>query len=324
LGVGIVGSVAATMEAEIVSDTSQDPRYVVDDEFRYSEITVPIVYEGRLLGVIDSEHPDKNFYTREQLEILKIIASMSATKIQQAMVFDHLQIQTEKLKISNNRLLQFAYIASHDLRSPVSNIVTLLSFFDEKKIDSENLLFFNNIKKASKKLQDNLHHLIEMVMDENNLYKRGEAINLCKLLDEVRFGIEKQLEESGAAIEVQFQVQSVIYPSVYLHSIIQNLITNAIKYRSPDRPPVIKVKTRKQGKFTCLSVEDNGRGIDLQKNRFKIFSRLERFDRDVEGKGIGLYLIKTQVEALGGKIEVESELGVGTKFHVYLSPEWKE
>jgi signal transduction histidine kinase len=324
LGVGIVGSVAESMVAEIVNDTSKDPRYIKDDEFRYSEITVPIVFEDKLVGIIDSEHPEKDYYTQDQLEILQTIASMSATKIIQAIVFDHLQVQKEHLKLTNDRLLQFAYIATHDLRSPVSNINSLLSFFDTSKIDGENLFFLEKIKQASEKLQNNLNHLIELISDENKFYKSAETVVFPLLLEEVKQSVSKLLESSETKITAEFKIDSIEYPSVYLNSILLNLITNAIKYSVPGRSPVIEVKTEKVGKFTCLSVNDNGRGIDLSKYRHKIFSRLERFDRDVEGKGLGLYIIKNEVEALGGKIEVDSEIGIGTTFTVFLNNNWKE
>ncbi|HYG37582.1 MAG TPA: GAF domain-containing sensor histidine kinase [Cytophagales bacterium] len=318
LGVGIVGSVGESKVAEVVNDTRLDPRYVVDDEFRLSEITVPIVFEGKLLGIIDSEHPDTSFFTNEHLEILQIIASMSANKIIQANVFESLQYQTERLKISNNRLLQFAYIASHDLRSPASNIVTLLSFLDLSKVGTENLLFLEYIKHASEKLLGNLNHLIEMVTDETNLLQNKERIEVDKLLDEVKQSICREIEISHAVIKSNFKVATIQYPSVYLNSILLNLITNSIKYRSPKRALVIEIKTESIDEFVCLSVKDNGKGIDLNKNKLKIFGRLERFDPESEGKGLGLYLIKLQVEASGGKIEVESEVDEGAVFKVFL------
>lgn len=324
LGAGIVGHVAKTLEAEIVNDTSKDPRYIIDDEVRQSEITVPIVYESKLIGVIDSEHPDKNHYTQDELEILKTMASMCSTKIMQAKVFDYLQMQNEKLKISNDRLLQFVYVASHDLRSPVSNIVTLLSFLDFNKIEGENLTILNNVNNASKKLQGNLLRLIELVTDEDSLYKNNENVSFAKILDEVQFSIEKQILLSEAVIETDLLVADIEFPSVYLHSILLNLITNAIKYKSPYRAPEIMIRTVPAGNYVCLIVEDNGKGIDLEKNRLKIFNRLERFDRDISGKGLGLYLVKGLVEALGGKIEVESELQKGTTFKIYLSTTWKK
>lgn len=323
IGVGIVGYVAETLEAEIVNDTSIDPRYIVDDEARLSEITVPIIYEEKLIGIIDSEHPEKNHYSEDELEILKVIASMSSTKIMQAKVFDYVQIQNEKLKITNDRLLQFVYVASHDLRSPVSNIITLLSFLDFSKIEGENLMLLGNIQKASQKLQGNLQRLIDLVTDEDNLYKNVEKVRFSKLLDEVKFSIEKELNLSEAVIKTDFQVEDIEFPSVYLHSILLNLITNAIKYRSPYRNPEVIVETLPVGRYVCLLVKDNGKGIDLEKNRLKIFNRLERFDRDVSGKGLGLYLVKGLVEALGGKIEVQSELNKGTVFKIYLSTTWK-
>ena len=151
LGQGIVGTVAKTGVAEVISAPSPDPRYIVDDDFRYSEITVPILDGGRLIGVIDSEHPDKKFFTQQHLELLQTIAAMAVTKILHAQAVDKLhsyqrgleeQIaeQTRDLKEhivelrkSNQDLEGFAYAASHDLAEPLRTISSFLQLIQRKE-----------------------------------------------------------------------------------------------------------------------------------------------------------------------------------------------
>ncbi len=148
-GEGIVGTVALNQKAEIINDTRKDSRYILDDNNRCSEIAVPIIYENELLGVIDSEHSDPNFYTKEHLQLLKTIAAMSATKINQIRIEEKLkkhQVNLEKtvnhkteklnqtiqlLHQSNDYLRSFSYAVSHDLKEPLRTIKTYLQLFDK-------------------------------------------------------------------------------------------------------------------------------------------------------------------------------------------------
>ena len=104
----------------------------------------------------------------------------------------------------------------------------------------------------------------------------------------------------------------------YVESVLQNLLSNAIKYRHPDRVPVIALSTQLVDDYVCLTVSDNGLGLDTALYKDKVFTLYQRFHTHVEGKGLGLYLVKTQILALGGKIELESKVGKGTVFKVYF------
>jgi light-regulated signal transduction histidine kinase (bacteriophytochrome) len=131
--------------------------------------------------------------------------------------------------------------------------------------------------------------------------------------------LEPDIKATNATINSDFrQVSSIRTVKKYLDSILFHLINNAIKYRHPDRAPVIVVKTERNDSEISIIVSDNGLGIDMHQFGGKIFSMYRRFHTHVEGKGIGLYLVKTQVEAIGGRIEVESVVEVGSTFKVYL------
>jgi len=129
--------------------------------------------------------------------------------------------------------------------------------------------------------------------------------------------------ETNAEVIADFsRVSSIQSIRPYLDSILVNLISNSIKYRHPHRSPVIKLKTELAGDFIKLTVEDNGLGIDLALCRDKLFTLYSRFHNHVEGKGLGLYLVKTQITAMGGTIDVESELNKSLTFHIYLKAEF--
>ena len=144
---------------------------------------------------------------------------------------------------------------------------------------------------------------------------------LRDMCDAVLLSLGSDLHKCGGTIEVEIPKDLVIYTiKTYSYSIILNLLSNAIKYRNPENRLQIAVKSAatSDGNYVCVSVSDNGLGIDLAQNKEKIFGLYRRFHSHVEGKGIGLHITKTQIERMGGKIEIESALNIGTTFRVYF------
>jgi signal transduction histidine kinase len=131
--------------------------------------------------------------------------------------------------------------------------------------------------------------------------------------------LEKEIEETNTKLIARIDpVRTVYAVAPYVDSIFYNLISNAIKYRDPERQPEVSIETKIENGFVQMTVKDNGLGIDLKKHKSNMFTLYKRFHLHMEGKGLGLYLVKTQIEAVGGKIEVESEQYQGTTFHVYF------
>src|SRR6185436_6697748 len=135
-------------------------------------------------------------------------------------------------------------------------------------------------------------------------------------LTQVKNVLEFEIAESKAVITFNFQqAEGIVTVKSFLYSIMYNLLSNAIKYRSQDVPLTIHLETREDNEFICLSVKDNGMGIDMKKYGDKIFGLYNRFHgKEIEGTGIGLNLVKAQAESLGGKVEAESELNHGSTF----------
>ena len=130
---------------------------------------------------------------------------------------------------------------------------------------------------------------------------------------------QELLLSAHVEIKTHFEEEKITYSRMGLKSILYNLLTNAVKYSSPKRQPLIEIHTKKSGLQTALIVKDNGLGIDMEKNKEKIFTIFKRFHDHVEGSGIGLYTIKNIVESKGGTILVESSLDVGSQFTVLLN-----
>ncbi len=234
---------------------------------------------------------------------------------------EHAQLTSDlmqKVKDSD----QFTYIVSHNLRSPVARILGLASIFQTENPDIENNNFvIENIQKAANQLDTVIKDLNELLSLKNDHQQDFSQINLLSLLLEVKEFLRSDIEKSYASIhlEVPTDFEITAIPS-YIHSIFTNLFTNAIKYKHPDRNPIIHVKTEKQHPYYILSVTDNGKGMDMEKIKSRLFSPFSRFDSSakIEGKGLGLFLVKSQIENMGGEIEVVSNLEEGTTFSVFL------
>jgi signal transduction histidine kinase len=138
-------------------------------------------------------------------------------------------------------------------------------------------------------------------------------------VEKVKGMCEREITSTHASITTDFeQAESIRTVKPYFESILYNLVSNAIKYRHPDRKPIIHIKMEKFENEICLNVSDNGLGIDLPAHRDKLFTLYSRFHIHLEGKGMGLYLVKTQITALGGRIEIESSVNKGSTFKVYF------
>ena len=226
---------------------------------------------------------------------------------------------TENLTEHNNRLTNFAHIVSHNLRSHTSNISMLLDLAlqdDPKVLENE---YCRNIKVVSDSMNETIHQLSEIVEINSQVSSTLTSQNLLKRVQKAMKIVEPLVKKNDAKIYLEVAAHiNVMAVHAYLESIILNLITNAIKYRSPERPPELRITSGTKGKYAFLSFEDNGLGIDLERHGSKLFGMYKTFHSHPEARGIGLFISKNQIEAMGGKIEVESELNKGTKFTTYF------
>ncbi|HEY8933775.1 MAG TPA: two-component regulator propeller domain-containing protein [Cyclobacteriaceae bacterium] len=230
------------------------------------------------------------------------------------------QERTKELVEYNQQLEQFAFIAAHNLRAPVARILGLGQVLDLPRTNpDEEKMIVNKLVRTTEEL-DNVVRDLNTILEirKNNTHVLGR-IDLTEELNIIKANLQHEIAETQTKISADFSAVNVIYTAKpYLDSILINLIHNAIKYRDTNRRPTIQLKTELHEEHICLSINDNGLGIDLELHQRNIFNLYKRFHSHVEGKGIGLYLVKTQVAALGGKIEVESKVNVGTTFKVYL------
>ena len=223
------------------------------------------------------------------------------------------------LSDQNKRLQNFAYIVSHNLRSHTGNMQFMVNLLDQTETEDDRREIFAHIKSISGSLNTTIEHLSEIVKIQSEIAKERKKLELEPTLKTILSALESNIKASGAKIEYDFSdCSEVFYIPAYLESIFQNMITNSIKYRHPDRKPVIKIRSAKIRHHIYLYFEDNGMGIDLDKYGDSVFGMYKTFHHNADAKGIGLFMTRNQIEALGGTIDIDSEVNVGTTFTVKL------
>ena len=211
----------------------------------------------------------------------------------------------------------FTYITSHNLRGPLSNLTGLLSFIEADSLTKENSEIVGMLKVSTVQLNKTINDLLKILIIKNNVNVDITKNNISGLLAEVCQALSLQMNEIGCSLHQHLQVTDLWFNKVYLESILMNLVSNSIKYRSPDRPLSIDISTERTVNGDILmTVKDNGIGIDLKMHKDKIFGLYQRFHSNADSVGLGLFIVKSQINALGGSIAVESEVDKGTTFSI--------
>ncbi|QRR00032.1 PAS domain S-box protein [Dyadobacter sandarakinus] len=225
---------------------------------------------------------------------------------------------TNELIKSNKGLEQFSYIVSHNLRAPLANIIGLAGLItQEGYTDQVKEELLNGILVNVNRLDDVITDLNTILQVKKEVSEKRELVNLQELVDEIRLSIRETIENEQVTILTDFSTAPELFTlRSYLHSIFFNLIINSIKFRQPDQMPVIQIKSNLDRGKVSVSFLDNGLGIDLLKKGDQLFGLYKRFHHHVEGKGMGLFMTKTQVEMLGGRITVDSKVNQGTEFKI--------
>jgi signal transduction histidine kinase/putative methionine-R-sulfoxide reductase with GAF domain len=448
LGQGIVGHVALTGTPEIISDTTEDDRYVQDVDGCQSEIAVPIKLGDKLIGVLDSEHPEKNFYQPKHLEMLSTIASLCAFKIDSLHNMDKLIRTNAQLRIAqkvaqlgaweysnitkriyfhpkveelmekdpstrgltfeelenilnpgdidffrkswrdywdtgqappgylritlnkqeryviwrvadtkdqmlknqevvtgiffditeikklesqkdslvnelskrNQSLSQFNKIISHNLRAPVANMIGILQLLDVLDAESPE---YKSMQNELGQLAHGIDHIIKdlngALSSTTEIKESKQKVDLKETLWAVVDLLHHQIKEvkPNITVDTEQAPYAFAYPA-YIHSIFYNLLSNAIKYRSPDRPLEIQLHSEMLEKEIKIHFKDNGKGINFKQNKDHIFGLYKRFHKEIEGKGLGLFITKQQVEFMGGDISVSGNENNGLEFIILL------
>ena len=229
----------------------------------------------------------------------------------------------KELERTNGDLRQFTYITSHNFRAPLSNLLSLLDLMQDIPMEDPLLReFVEGFRRSTIALNETVNDLIHILITKGNPSQSMEQIRLRDIFNKVLLQIQVQIQEAGAVIEYEDQQAPVVFfDRSYLESILLNLLTNSLKYRSYDRVPRIRLTTREEADSVQLLFSDNGIGMDLKRYGDRLFGLYQRFHERLDSKGLGLYLVKSQIEALGGTIQVESQVNCGTSFTIIFKKE---
>ena len=318
-GEGIVGSVVKSKKSELVNDTSKDDRYIADDEIRFSEIVVPIISDGIVIGVIDSEHKDKNHFTEEHVKTLENIANLVAIKLKTAVNIRErkkVEIQNEKLlrrlKNSNDELNEYAHTVSHDLKTPLQSIEALVSWI---KLDNK-----ENLDKATLQNIALIESTVE-TMDQLiiNILKYSEVgtVNGKEVDVDLNLILKKlktvMVTSENITINILSKLPKVKGDTTKFQQLFQNLISNGIKFNR-EKKGIVEIDYIEKKSFHQFSVKDNGIGI-AKKYHKQIFKIFESLNKSKDSSGIGLSIVKKIVDLYEGNIWLESKPNIGTTFY---------
>lgn len=318
LGHGIVGTVAKTGVAEIIDDTTKDTRYVVDDAQRFSEISVPIISNGKVIGIIDSEHHSKHYFTQEHLQTLENIASLVAMQLKNAINLrerekaESKNVQLlEALEKSNDELQEYAHIVSHDLKSPLRSIDALVQWIKEDNkghFDSATIQNFELIETTLERMEQLISDVLEYSSIRSES-KEQQSIDLNVLIEELQ---QILLVPEHISIRVCRPLPILKGDKTKLQQLFQNLISNAIKFNDKAQG-YIEIDVEEQQSYYQFSIKDNGLGIEKQ-HHDKIFKIFHALNKSKESTGIGLSIVKKIVDLYKGEIWLQSVPNEGTIF----------
>jgi PAS domain S-box-containing protein len=256
------------------------------------------------------------FYEGEKLhKILIAFDDFTADKT----VKESLSTENVMLNKANKDMDVFIYSASHDLKAPINNIEGLINAISDHP-DCSNAItdLIEMMKESIHKFKNTLDDLAKVVHVEQEAKEGVVTIGFKSMLEEVKFNLHAQIEQAGAFISDDFTKAPVInFSRINLRSVLHNLLSNAIKYRSPERVPQIHISTEKTNGYILLQIKDNGLGIK-EEDKGKVLAIFERIHSHVEGTGLGMNIVKKIIDLNGGKIQIESQVNVGTTIMVFL------
>ena len=235
---------------------------------------------------------------------------------------EELGYSNQQLTRTNVDLDTFVYTASHDLRAPITNLDGLLRALREELPDAAQVGLVAHVLALMQESVDRFQHTLEQLGAIARLQQEhgtpAAAVPLADVVRDVRFDLALPLAEAGAQLVVDLEgAPAIPFAEKNLRSVVFNLLSNALKYRHPDRPPVVHLRCRPEGPYWVFEVQDNGLGLDITPAR-PLFGLFQRYHTHVDGSGVGLYMVKKMVENAGGRVEVRSQLGAGSTFTVYF------
>jgi hypothetical protein len=305
----------------VVPDAKKDARFadnpsVTGEPFIGFYAGIPLVNpEGFALGTLCVLDHKPHTLTDDQLKTLKALARQVVCQLELRRKNTQLKEQQAELQNAYNDLEKFSYIASHDLKSPLNNIISLTHLLKDdysNLLDEEGNEYINFLNDSAYQLSDMVNGILHYSKSSQLLLENKEYINIAQLIQEV---VGLQVIPENCLVYYETGNKQIFTSRIALKQILLNLLHNAIRYGNQENIKIEIFFTESSSKYT-FEIKDNGPGIDPknQDKIFDLFERLQKKTKDGEGSGIGLAIVKRLVEKLGGSIKVVSDLGMGASF----------
>lgn len=282
------------------------------------------VYKNKPLLNFENRYLTKNgevvwlSWTSMPVEKERLVYAIAKNVTDKKRIEEERNLLLTNITTINKDLKLLTHKTSHDLKSPINNLLSVFSLIDVSKInDPETLEFVEILKITTENLKKTLNDSINVLTQNENLTTSIEELNLNEVLHDVLVSITSLIKDSKAVINIDFsELKNINFNKAYLKSIFLNLLTNSIKYAKPDSVPTISVYSKKVNGISQLIFSDNGLGFDMDKVKDKIFGLHQKFHNKSDSNGIGLYLVYNHITSLGGRIAVESKINEGAKFTI--------
>ncbi|WP_417600573.1 sensor histidine kinase [Owenweeksia hongkongensis] len=287
------------------------PNYILTNPELFEELTFPFPGFYRLMSLV---------------VLISVVLNYFKKSYERERADSHLKSRqlinnNEALRHRNEHLESMARMVSHNLRSPMAGLKMIMNLFDRMETPEDKAELLKNFKDGSQVMFDMVDDFSEILMDYRELVKDLEPLELAVHLENVKKQLASQIKESGAVINADFSgFPEIIYSRLFLESIFLNMISNSIKYAQPDTKPIIEISSYVDDGLVMLTFSDNGIGIDLDRHGKDVFKMYKTFHgkKNVDSKGVGMFITKNQVEIMGGKIDIDSTPNQGTQFYIEL------
>lgn len=251
----------------------------------------------------------------EVVGYLKVATNISQLKSVENELSEILELTQDQ----NDRLRNFAHIVSHNLRSHSSNFGMLLDIYTGDHPEQKEDEIIQMLYKASNNLTETIEHLNEVTLIHTSVAENLRPVKISKTINKILGSVNAVIQETGISVENNVPEDlEVLGVQAYLDSILLNFTTNGIKYLDLDKKSFLKFSSEELEDHILLKIEDNGLGIDLKRHGDKLFGMYKTFHKHKDSRGIGLFITKNQIEAMGGSIVVKSETKIGTEFIIKL------
>ncbi|MEP1093507.1 MAG: ATP-binding protein [Cyclobacteriaceae bacterium] len=224
-----------------------------------------------------------------------------------------------KLSLRNKNLREFNSVISHNLREPLTQIIGYAKFYENSNPDISTDELINHIKKSSFRIDQTIRDLNTVLSDVEPNPSDYKQIDLEQTIHFVAETFDEAFTEVSTQIEFRSEGQ-ILFRSYqpFINDILHHLISNAIRFRARDRPLSVIVNVKQTDSETVIAFKDNGIGLDLERTKEKLFKMYQKFHADTRGRGVGLFIVKSRIDALNGEISVTSTVGTGTTFTIHL------